>query len=334
MPHFFLLSPPYVAFPCVLVQIKVLGRGTFGQVSLVKHNSTGALYALKAQAKAHIVKNKMEERALLEKRTLIRLQSDFITALIGCGQDSKFVYFVLEYIPGGELYTHLGRVTNFDEKAAQFFVAQMTLALEHMHNRHMVYRDLKPENICIDGQGYVKFVDFGMAKLINFKTWTFCGTPDYLAPEIVQQKGHDRGVDYWALGVVAYELVHGVPPFCDESGSAMKVYKKIVDGDLVFPDTFSSGLKEICEGLMTINVGTRLGMLKEGAEGIKRHKWFTGFNYTQLISRTLSSPINLELSGPEDTKYFEEVAEVIDDEATEVDWLADLDSNEVILESV
>ena len=317
-----------------IFQLKTLGRGTFGQVSLAKHNTTGVLYALKAQAKANIVENKMEDRVLLEKRTLIRLQSDFITALAGCGQDKKYLYFVLDYLPGGELYTHLGRVTSFDEKGAQFFVAQLALALDHMHSRRMVYRDLKPENVCLDAQGYIKLVDFGMAKIISFKTWTFCGTPDYLAPEIVQQKGHDRGVDYWALGVVAYELVHGVPPFCDEGGQAMKVYKKIVDGDLVFPDTFSSNLKEFCEGLMTINLGTRLGMLKAGADDIKRHKWFTGFNYTQLTSRTLESPIKLELENDEDTKYFEDIAPGGDEEVADTEWVADLDSNEVVIESI
>ena len=304
-------------------------------MSLAKHNETGELYALKAQAKASILEGKMEDRVLLEKKTLIRLDCEYISTLIAVGQDNRHLYYLLDYLPGGELYTHLGKVERFSERDAQFFIAQLTIALEHIHKRSIIYRDLKPENICIDKQGYVKLVDFGMAKLIKVKTWTFCGTPDYLAPEIVQQKGHDRGVDYWALGVVAYELVHGVPPFCDESGAAMKVYKKIVDGDLIFPDTFSSNLKEFCENLMTINVGQRLGMLKSGCEDIKRHKWFTGFNYTQLQSRTLESPIKLDLETPEDTKYFEidEASIEAKEDPAEVDWVADLESNDIVFES-
>jgi len=179
------------------------------------------------------------------------LDHPFILKLHHTYKDSIYVYFLLELALGGELFTFLRRREKFDEPSARFYIASVVLAFEHMHTRSIAYRDLKPENLILDSQGYLKVVDFGLAKVVLDRTWTLCGTPDYLAPEIILNRGHDKAVDYWALGVLIYELIAGVVPFFAED--PMQVYSLVLTGNIKFPVHFGYVIFDILISKLTEN---------------------------------------------------------------------------------
>lgn len=194
--------------------IATLGIGGFGRVELVKHERDGGVvetYALKCLKKQHIVDTHQEEHVFSERTIMLSCSSPFICRLYRTYRDSKFVYMLLEACMGGEVWTILRDRGTFDDATAQFIIGCVLQAFEYLHNQGIVYRDLKPENLMLDATGYVKLVDFGFSKYIGYssKTWTFCGTPEYVAPEIILNKGHDRAVDYWALGILIHELLTG-----------------------------------------------------------------------------------------------------------------------------
>lgn len=190
-----------------------LGLGGFGRVELVKYekdHKTQA-FALKCLKKQHIVELHQEEHVINEKLIMLSCESAFICRLFRTYRDRKYVYMLLEACMGGEVWTLLRNRGYFDDSTTNFIVGCVLLAFDYLHSRGIVYRDLKPENLMVDSKGYVKLVDFGFAKYIGqtSKTWTFCGTPEYVAPEIVLNKGHDRAVDYWSLGILIHELLTG-----------------------------------------------------------------------------------------------------------------------------
>lgn len=179
---------------------QTLGHGAFGKVQLVHCQKTNQHYALKSQTKIAIVENNLQDHVLTERHILMQLDHPFILKLFSAFQDDYNIYFLLELLQGGELFTHLRSAGRFTEATMKFYVAGVVLAFEHMHARWIAYRDLKPENLVLDKSGYVKIVDLGLAKRVTAKTWTLCGTPDYLSPEVILNEGHDKAVDYWALG--------------------------------------------------------------------------------------------------------------------------------------
>lgn len=195
--------------------VGTLGAGGFGRVDLIKITGHKKRFALKRLSKAHILQNSQEEHVLNEKRVLEVLNSIFCVKLEATFKDSRYVYLMMESCLGGELWIHLKRQGRFREGAARFYVASVVEAIAYLHSLSCVYRDLKPENIMLDLNGYVKIVDFGFAKKMSpsEKTWTFCGTPDYMAPEIVMNQGHSFGADLWSLGILVFELLCGRPPF-------------------------------------------------------------------------------------------------------------------------
>jgi CRP-like cAMP-binding protein len=199
---------------------QIVGKGSFGSVKLVVHKTTRESYALKCLKKIEIVKGNLKEHVANERNVMMMLDHPFILKLHNTFQDNKRLYFLLEIGLGGEIFTILRECGKFTEKTARFYAAQIIIGFQVMHRMHIVYRDLKPENLILDKNGYVKIVDFGLAKVTTEKTFTLCGTPDYLAPEIILSRGHDKAVDYWALGVLIYEMCAGVAPFyapvCDE----------------------------------------------------------------------------------------------------------------------
>lgn len=304
-----------------VVKVKTLGHGAFGKVSLCTVN--GETYALKAQSKHAIVENNLHEHVLMERSILMSLDHPFILKLICSFQDESYIYFLLELLIGGELFTHLRKSGRFQEPVMKFFSAGVVLAFQHMHEKKIAYRDLKPENLVLDKHGYLKVVDLGLAKVVTSKTWTLCGTPDYLAPEVILNEGHDKAVDYWALGVLMYELVAGTPPFYADD--PMEVYEKILSGNMSFPSHMSKYLNDIVRKLLKLCQSKRLGNGKGGCKAIKKHRFFSGFGWEDMTNYTLKAPIPIELKSDQDASNFDTYDETDDDALPQVDWNPELD---------
>jgi len=242
-----------------------------------------------------------------EKHIMSETHCDFVVRLHKTFKDNKYLYMLMEVCLGGELWTVLRDRNVFDDTTARFYVGCVVEALQYLHSRGIVYRDLKPENLLLDEQGYVKLVDFGFAKKVGHgrKTWTFCGTPEYVAPEIILNRGHDVSSDLWSLGILMFELLTGSPPF---SGSdPMKTYNLILKGiDAIdFPRKISRNAQTMIKKLCREYPVERLGYGINGIKEIKKNKWFEGFNWEDLKKRTLKAPIVPTVSGYTDTSNFD-----------------------------
>ncbi|XP_052250111.1 cGMP-dependent protein kinase, isozyme 1-like isoform X2 [Dreissena polymorpha] len=288
--------------------VATLGMGGFGRVELVQLAADrGKTFALKCLKKKHIVETRQQEHIYSEKKIMMECHSPFITRLFKTFKDRKFVYMMLEVCLGGEVWTILRDHGCFDETTSRFVVACVLEAFQYLHSKGIIYRDLKPENLLLDNKGYIKLVDFGFAKKIGFgrKTWTFCGTPEYVAPEIILNKGHDYAADYWSLGILMFELLTGSPPF---SGSdPMRTYNIILKGiDVIeFPKKISRNAHVLIKKLCRDNPTERLGYGKNGIIDIKKNKWFQGFDWTGLANRAMVPPLVPKVKGPADYSNFD-----------------------------
>ena len=222
----------------------ILGTGSFGRVPIARHRPTGRVVAIKILSKAQIVSTKQVTHVKAEKEILSKIDFPFIVKFLGCSQDVHNVHLILEYVVGGEFFTHLRTSGRFPEDTARFYAAEVVVSFEYLHSRNIIYRDLKPENLLIDRNGHLKITDFGFAKeVLEHRTYTLCGTPDYLAPEIILNKGHGKPVDWWALGVLMFEMVAGFPPFNDDE--PWGTYQKILNGKFDFPPHFGRSLRDL-----------------------------------------------------------------------------------------
>jgi len=319
-------APTGFASDMALADLEVmvtLGCGAFGRVKLCKHGATGqdVYYALKCQSKTAIVDSGLEEHVLNEMRVMRKVDHPLICKLFVALQDAKFIYFVLELLQGGELFTHLRSKGKLPEQSARFYSASVVYAFATIHAKRIAYRDLKPENLVMDTNGYVKLVDFGLAKqLLSGKTWTLCGTPDYLAPEIILNEGHDLAVDYWALGVLIFEMVVGAPPFYAED--PMEVYEKILSGNPAMPTFFTRNLSDLIKKLLRSQQGKRLGNTKGGTAAVIKHKWFSSFDWAGLENADMKAPYKPSISSKADVTNFDSFDE--GDIPADSDWDPDL----------
>ncbi|KAK1738217.1 cAMP-dependent protein kinase [Skeletonema marinoi] len=281
---------------------KMLGKGAFGKVFLVQSTQDKALFALKCQVKNAIVKHRNQEKVLNECRILKTVGHDpNILGLHNVMQDKRHLYFLIDLLPGNELWFYKKKFKRFPESMARFYAASVLLAFERLHTDLIAYRDLKPENIVLDGEGYGVLVDFGLAKQIEEgQTFTGCGTPDYMAPEVILRIGHDWAVDYWTLGIFLYELVHDRAPFYDTD--RIRRQKKILRGvDYVtFPTGFSEPLQDLIRHLLVGDQSKRLGRTQSGIQGIKSHRFFAGFDWEGLEARRIAPAIKPAI--PQDLK--------------------------------
>jgi len=303
---------------------ETLGTGTFGRVRLIEakklreaceksgvQHKANCYFALKIMKKAEVVRLKQVEHINNEKAILSSINHPFIVTLYAYFQDERSLYMLLEYIIGGELFTHLRKAGKFPNDHTRFNAAQIVLALQYLHVDNIVYRDLKPENLLLDSQGYIKITDFGFAKVGEDRTWTLCGTPEYLAPEIIQSKGHGKPVDWWALGILAYEMLAGYPPFYDEN--PFGIYQKILAGKLEFPRHFDVHARDLIRKLLTADRTKRIGNLKSGAEDIKKHKWYRGLNWHALYNKQSTAYIVPDVKSLDDTSQYDKYADSIEE---------------------
>lgn len=193
----------------------------------------------------------------------------------------------------------------FSPDVAKFYTCQIVLALEYLHSLGIVFRDLKPENILIGKDGYAKVTDFGFAKVLSGdRTYTFCGTPEYLAPEIIQSKGHDTSVDWWALGILVYEMLAGYPPFSDEN--PFGIYQKILSGKVIFPEHVPAAARDFVRKLLKADWTRRLGCQRGGAADVKRHRWFEELDWGTVLARVIPAPWLPPIAAEDDTRNFDE----------------------------
>ncbi|GAB1862874.1 cAMP-dependent protein kinase catalytic subunit beta-like [Camponotus japonicus] len=261
-------------------RFRTVGTGAFGRVILVKYKPTSSYYAMKILDKAKLVKMKQIDHTRNEKRILQCVNFPFMVFMEFFFKDNSYVYMVLPFAQGGEMFTHLRRMGKFDESLAKFYAAQVALALEYLHHCSLIYRDLKPENILIENSGYIRVTDFGFCKMVDGRTWTLCGTPEYLAPEVILSKGYGKAVDWWSFGVLVYEMNAGYPPFY--AHDPMKIYEKIVAGKYKFAHHFGEELRDILKNILQVDLTRRYGNLKDGSMDIKKHRWFQSIDWIEI----------------------------------------------------
>lgn len=296
-----------------LVMLDVLGTGTFGVVKLVQHVETSETYALKILQKQQIVSYQQQDNVMNEKNILMQSNHPFILKLHATYQDPNRLFMLLELVQGGELFTllHNADKKRLPNEHAKFYAACVVDGLHYLHSKDIIYRDLKPENLMIDTEGYIKIVDFGFAKKVTGQTFTLCGTPEYLAPELVLQKGHNRAADYWAVGVLIYEMIRGHSPFADlNRNEQITVCRNIVRRKYNFSKSFPPDARDIVNRLLQKNPHDRLGMNSDAKE-IKDHAWFKKTNFKILRERKVETPWKPEVSSNLDTSNFDEYEEDI-----------------------
>ncbi|KAJ6510033.1 kinase-like domain-containing protein [Mycena vitilis] len=290
--------------------LKLIGRGTFGKVFQVRKRDTKRIYAMKVLSKKEIVAKKEVAHTIGERKILQRsLESPFLVGLKFSFQTDADLYLVTDFKSGGELFWHLQRETRFSEERARFYIAELILALEHLHKYDIVYRDLKPENILLDATGHVALCDFGLSKpdlRSDELTTTFCGTTEYLAPEmLLDEHGYSKIVDFWSLGVLLFEMCCGWSPFYAEDTQQM--YKNICFGKIRFPKgAINEDGKQFVKGLLNRNPKHRLGAVRD-AEELKEHPFFSSIDWAALARKQVTPPFKPVVESDESTANFDEI---------------------------
>lgn len=285
--------------------LKVIGKGSFGKVMLVRKADTGDIYAMKVLSKASVVHRHQVEHTKTERNVLEYIHHPFIVRMRYAFQTATKLYFILDYCPGGELFFHLGRAGRFSEHRARFYAAEIVLAMEYLHDLGIVYRDLKPENVLLDGHGHVAITDFGLSKegiADNVSAHSFCGTPEYLAPEILARTGHGRAADWWSLGALLYEMLTGMPPFFSRNRD--RLFHKILKSELKIPRFFSPEAKSLLTQLLNRNHEQRLGSRDDALE-LKTHPFFASIDWEALLTRRVAPPFQPVIADVVDTGNFD-----------------------------
>lgn len=276
---------------------RTVGTGSFGRVHLAQSKVNGKHYAIKALDKYDVVRLKQVEHINNEPTILREIAHPFLVTLWDAFQDDTHLFMVMDYVPGGELFSILRKHKSFNESTAKFYAAEVLLALEYLHEQNIVYRDLKPENILLDARGHVKLTDFGFAKRIQDVTWTVCGTPDYLAPEIIRSKGYTRAVDWWGLGVLIFEMLVGRAPFVDKN--PVNLYQKILECRVDWPGDINPEIKDLLSNLLTADIHARYS-----SNEIKKHPWFSDIDFDQVLRRKIKAPYIPKVKDDGDTTCF------------------------------
>ncbi len=283
--------------------IKLLGKGAFGKVVLVYNEELKKYFAMKTLKKAYIKKYEQTKHTKEERKILEKIDYPFISKLYYAFQNEKKLFMITEYMPGGEMFYHLHNCEHFSEHKAKFYIAEIILAIDHLHKNNILYRDLKPENILLDELGHIKLTDFGLSKIMNNiekdKTYTVCGTPIYVAPEVLTGKGYNKLVDWWSLGVLLYEFLAGYSPYKEQRIKIdMKVYKKELEQDPLISDIAFDLIKKLC----TFDPLKRMG---RHVEDIKNHEFFKDIDWIKLEKKEITPPYKPKIKFAGDVSNFD-----------------------------
>jgi len=290
--------------PESFTQIKVIGTGASGTVMQVRQNDTGNIYAMKVMRKDAIIQRREVQRVLTERNIMLRLsEHPFLAKLRFAFQTEEHIHFVMDYYGGGELFWHLHRAGRLTLDRTRFYAAEMLLAIDFLHEHNVIYRDIKPENVLIDAEGHVALIDFGLAKeevLEGQMAFSLCGTPEYLAPEVLDRSGHGRSADWWSFGVLVYEMLHGLPPFYDNERPVM--FANIQKMELQFPeDAFSDpDVVDLLRQLLNRKPSERPNSVE-----IKEHAFFADIDWDALYRREISPPFIPRPADVEMGRYFD-----------------------------
>ena len=283
--------------------LKLVGKGSFGKVILVKYFENNKIYAMKILKKEDIIKRNQVNHTKTERLILEKLNHPFIAKLKFAFQDEQKLYLVTEFMQGGELYFHLKRNSYFKEKAVKFYMSQILLAIEYLHNNGYIYRDLKPENILIDKDGNIKLTDFGLCKMLLSEqntTDTLCGTPEYLAPEIFKRQSYTKCVDWFSFGILLYEMICGSLPFKLKN---RKIEESVYDTKIEYPEKMSLEARDTIGKLLEIEPEKRLGY--NSREEIKNSSFFKDMDFNKVYNKEYRPPFKPKLNGDLDLKYFD-----------------------------
>lgn len=286
--------------------MKIIGKGSYGKVYLAKHKLEDKVYAVKVISKQMIIKHNEKRHVMSERNVLLQnLRHPFLVAMHYSFRSRDNLYFVLDYVNGGEMFFHLSRERTFAESRARFYAAEIVSALGYLHSEGIIYRDLKPENILLDASGHLMLTDFGLCKegLLDplDTTTTFCGTPEYLAPEVLRKEPYDRCVDWWSLGIVLYEMLFGLPPFFSRDRTQM--YDNILNSPLRFRNAHvgSPAARSILENLLAKDKRRRLGFCCDAHE-LKSHEFFKAIHWPSLEAKQVQPPYNPLVNDPTDVQ--------------------------------
>jgi serine/threonine protein kinase len=284
-----------------------IGRGTYGIVQLVRHKGSGELYAMKIMSKRVIADYAQIDQTLRERTVLLKTMHPFLVGAHFTFQTDTKLFMVLDYVPGGELFARLKYEHHFSESRTKLYAAEILLGLGHLHRNGLVYRDLKPENILVDAEGHLRITDFGLVKsgLTHYRstTATFCGTPQYMAPEVLLRQPYTKAVDWWAFGILLYEMLIGLPPFWDENRE--QVYQKVLNDRIFFPFLLSAEAEDLILSLLDRDPTTRLGAGPDGFEMIKAHPFFAGLFWPAVLAKAVETEWRPEIRHATDVSNFD-----------------------------
>ncbi|TYZ65344.1 hypothetical protein PybrP1_012668 [[Pythium] brassicae (nom. inval.)] len=290
--------------------LSVIGQGAFGRVLLVRHIATSKIHAMKMISKRVLIERESVHYIRTERDIMTKILHPFVISLTYAFQTESKVYLVMDYQPGGELFSYLREEGTFTEDTVRFYLAEMILALEHLHSHGIIHRDLKPENVLISRAGHVKLTDFGLAKQYEEgqELLTMCGTKEYMAPEMLLGKGYDSAVDWWSLGALAHEMLTGKAPF--RSKNAKELQTKILTAKLQLPKWLSSEAHSLIKSLLERNVSKRLGggkssmFVVRGISALKAHAFFKGIDWNEIEKMHVRPPMTPTVDHDADTRNF------------------------------
>jgi len=297
--------------------LETLGSGTYAKVYKVQKKVTREIYAMKCLVKENLMFKKEMQSALTERNILKAALHPFIVQLHYAFQSEKYLFFVMDFLPGGELQFYLWKYRVFAEKWVKFFAAEILLGLDYLHSKmKVIYRDMKPENILLDAEGHIRLTDFGLS-YIGLRASTTCGTPQYIAPEVINESEYGKEVDFWGLGCIIFEMLSGKCAFDSDDGDRESIFTAILEGNVHYPEYLSKEAKDLISKLLCVNPAERLGA--NSVEEIKEHPFFNTIDWNKILQKKVPAPFKPNLDGKSRAKEMRSILDLDDDDLPTLD---------------